>query len=285
MTLRHYMIFQEVAETGSFTRAAENLFITQSAVSHAIRQLEGQAGTRLFERLSKCVRLTRSGELLLEETRPLLASFGKLEARMEKLEEEAPIHIVSCITIAGYWLPDIIGRFHKASPQTRVQVNVVTAAAALELLRQGKTDLALIEGNILPGQYHARQFASYEMCAAAAPGYGPSSLSLEEFLSAPLLLREKGSAVRDALDSALTLCGYEAFASWTSVNSQALIQAARAGLGIAVLPEVLIRQELQDGLLVKTQVDGLQLRNPLTALLHKEKYISLPLQKFWECIF
>ena len=79
MTLRHLEIFKAVSETKSFTRAAARLYITQSAVSHAIRELEEQAGTPLFDRLSKSVYLTRSGELLMQEIIPIPVSYTHLD--------------------------------------------------------------------------------------------------------------------------------------------------------------------------------------------------------------
>ena len=83
MEVRQYRIFKEVAETGSFTKAAANLYITQSAVSHAVRDLEERAGTVLFDRLSKSISITESGRLLLEEVirflRPVMPSIPGLE--------------------------------------------------------------------------------------------------------------------------------------------------------------------------------------------------------------
>lgn len=85
MTLRHFEIFKTVAETGNFTKAAEKLYISQSGVSHAIHDLEQQAGTPLFIRLSKSVQLTEGGKLLLKEILPILSSCHALEAKIPRL--------------------------------------------------------------------------------------------------------------------------------------------------------------------------------------------------------
>ena len=105
MTIRHMEILKTIAETGSFTKAARVLYITQSAISHAVRELEEESGTVLFDRLSKSVRLTEAGSLLLRETLPVLAACNALEKRMRHLEQHAPVHLVSSITIATYYLP------------------------------------------------------------------------------------------------------------------------------------------------------------------------------------
>ena len=289
MTLRHLIIFKTIAETGSFTKAADALYITQSAVSHAVKELEEQAGTPLFDRLSKQIRMTESGRLFLEEILPILASVELLESRMGKLEQQAPLHLVSSITIASYWLPRILRELKKTWGELPVSVEVVRAAAAIETLREGKADLALIEGAVLQGPFESLPFASYTMCAACAPDYRGISgftggvkeereaMTLEQFCREPLLLREKGSAIRDALDSALFLAGRTAYPSWCSVNSNALIEAAKAGLGLTVLPEVLLRDALKKSELVKVTVAGLSLRNEMLAVWHREKHMSAPL--------
>ena len=104
MTLRHFEILRAVAETGNFTRAAERLYITQSAVSHAIRELEEKAGTALFDRLSKSVQLTKSGRLLLEEITPILSSCEALDERIRCLEQQAPCTLFPALRLqrSGY---------------------------------------------------------------------------------------------------------------------------------------------------------------------------------------
>lgn len=280
MSLRHFMIFKTVAETGNFTKAAGRLYITQPAVSLAIRELEARTGTVLFDRLGKCVQLTRSGRLLLEDVVPILSACESLEDRMDRLESEAPVHIVSSITIAAFWLPPLLKAFQAQRPDAEVSVEVVSAASAMEILRLGKADLALIEGSHPQGCFSCRPFAEYSLNAVCAPGHSSPAvpMDLESFCSASLLLREKGSAIRDALDSMLLLAGHTARPAWTSVNSLALIEAAKAGLGITVLPDLLVEQAVRQGELVRLSVAGLPLRNELLAVWHRDKYLTSPME-------
>lgn len=279
-TLRHYEIMRAVAETRNFTRAAEKLFITQSAVSHAIRELEARAGTALFDRLSKSVQLTESGRLLLEEILPILSSCEALDARIKCLEKRAPLHIVSSITIAAFWLPNVLQAFQKDWPHIPIQVDVVSAANAIEILREGKADIALIEGAATQGPFICTPFDSYPLYMVCAPDYPikQRELTLQEFCSEKLLLRERGSAIRDTLDSVLYLSGYTAQPAWTSVNSLALIEAAKAGLGITILPDVLVSEPLTQGKLISLSVQDLILKNELIAVRHRDKYLTAPLK-------
>lgn len=280
MEVRQYRIFKEVAETGSFTKAAANLYITQSAVSHAVRDLEERAGTVLFDKLSKSIRITESGRLLLEEVTPILAACNALDSRIGSLEKKAPVHLVSSITIAAFYLPGILRSFEASWPGLPVTVEVVPAAAAVEVLRCGKADFALIEGAVPQGPFVCEAFDSYKMHILCAPGYLPvdKMLSMEEFCGERLLLREKGSAIRDTLDSTLYLAGYTAYPSWTSVNSTALIKAAEAGLGLTVLPDLLVGNELREERLLTVQAEGLELKNELLVIRHREKHMTAPLR-------
>ena len=286
MEVRQYRIFKEVAETGSFTKAAANLYITQSAVSHAVRDLEERAGTVLFDRLSKGIRITESGRLLLEEVTPILAACDALDSRIGSLEKKAPVHLVSSITIAAFYLPGILRSFEASWPGLPVTVEVVPAAAAVEVLRCGKADFALIEGAVPQGPFVCEAFDSYKMHILCAPGYLPvdKMLSMEEFCGERLLLREKGSAIRDTLDSTLYLAGYTAYPSWTSVNSTALIKAAEAGLGLTVLPDLLVGNELREERLLTVQAEGLELKNELLVIRHREKHMTAPLRSLLELI-
>lgn len=286
MTLRHLEILKAVAETENFTKAAEKLYITQSAVSHAVRELEEQAGTLLFDRLNKSVRITESGRMLLEESLPLLASFQTLENRLGRLEQQSPIHIVSSITIASWRLPDILNRFQKLWPDIPVQVDVQSAADALEILQSGKAELAFLEGAPPEGPFISHPFSSYDITLVCSPGFFEEfqPTTVREAAELPLLLREPGSAVRDTFDSALYLLGFSPRPRWTSVNSGALLEAAKSGLGIAVIPDVLAKDGLAQGELIALSLPELSLSNQMYLVYHKEKHITAPILDFLSCV-
>lgn len=286
MTLRHLYIFKTVSETKNFTKAAQKLYITQSAVSHAVRELEEYAQTPLFDRLSKRVQLTRGGELLLDEILPVLAACESLDSRIKNLEEQAPVHLVSSITIAIHWLPKILTDFSKQWPAVTVQVEVVSAANALETLRKGKADFALLEGSVPEGPFSHASFDKYALQIVCSPKYpcADISMDIETFCREKLLLRETGSAIRDVLDSTLLLSGHSVHPLWVSVNSPALIEAAKAGLGIAVLPHILVKDDLERGSLITLDVKDLSLKNELFAVWHKDKYLPAPQKALLSCI-
>ena len=122
MVIRYLEILEAIADTGTFTRAAQKLCITQSAVSHAVAELEKQAGTALFQRLPKGVALTRCGVSLLEESRSILTACRNLDRRINHLEENTPVNIVSSITIASFLLPKIFNELKASFPQIQLLI-------------------------------------------------------------------------------------------------------------------------------------------------------------------
>lgn len=292
MTIRHLFIFKTVCEEMNFTRAAERLFMTQPAVSHVIAELEKEAGTPLFDRRTKKIALNGRGRLLLEKTVRLLELYEDMEGDLKGLERKAVLRIGSSITIANFWLPYFVKRFEEQNEGIPLQIEVDSAANVAGKLERGELDLALIEGASYISQFEDVPFSSYEVTPICSPAYRArvgggalaNAIKIEEFAAMPLLLREKGSAIRDVLDGVFIQHGLLAKPYWVSVNSQALIQAAIAGLGVTVLPLNLAKGEIEAGRLVELPVEGLKLRNANHIVYHKAGYITSPMQKFIDLI-
>lgn len=286
MNIRHLEILEAIAQTGTFTGAAQKLYLTQSAVSHAMAELEQQTGTLLFERLPRGVRLTQCGLLLLEEAERILASFRNLEQRMSSLEDYASIRIASSITIASFHLPKVLKRLQKQMPKLKIHVQVVSAACAMDILRKGDADIALIEGTEPQGLFCSKVFDSYRLLAVCASEYPLTDkiVTLQELCSLPLLLREKGSAIRDTLDSALYLVNKTAYPMWESVNSGALIKAAEAGLGVTVLPDLLLNDLIAQKRLSLLEISDVAIENKMLAVYPKDKYLTNNLQMILEAL-
>lgn len=278
MTIRHLRVFQAVCAAGSVTGAAEALYMTQPAVSRAVRELEEETGLRLFDRLSHRLCLTQAGALYLEKVGRLLALYGELEEGAAAFERRAPLRLGSSITIANDALPSLLRQFAARCPDTPVQVTVERAAEVIRLLEAGGVDMAFVEGPA-EGPFRRFVFSHYELLTVCAPDHpcAGASLPLERLAGEAWLLREKGSAVRETFDSALVLRELSVKPAWTSVNSQALVQAAMAGLGLAILPDRLVAEYLRSGALAQVRVEGCTLRNDNALLVHRDKDLTEPM--------
>lgn len=285
MLLRYLEILETIAETESFTGAAKKLYLTQSAVSHAAAQLEKQAGTKLFERHAKGVRLTRCAYTLLKEAQPLLASSRNIEKKLSHLEQHTPIQIVSSITIATFLLPALLQHAKKSHPQFQFTVKVARASQTLHALMSKNADIAFWEGIAPKGNFHVVELGSYPLCAACSFDFPlqSSTLTFSRLCQYPLLLREPGSAIRDTLDHALALENETSSALWESTNSQALIKAAEAGLGVVVLPENLLADSFHLQNLKRIPLEQ-TLENQMLALVSQDQYITEPMQRLLEAI-
>lgn len=285
MTIHHLAIFKIVCEEMNFTKAAKRLFMTQPAVSHVIADLETEAGTPLFERKAQKVFLNQRGKLLLEKTIRLLELYGEMEEELKDLEMHGVLRIGSSITIANFMLPSFIKHFEGDCPETPIEVIVDSAYHIVEKLERGEIDMAFVEGAFYIDQFEQVEISSYEifpLCAASYLDGRDLEVDLPEFAAMKLLLREEGSAVRDVLDGLFMQRAVKAKAYWTSTNSQALLQAAKAGLGVAVLPGILARRELERGELMVLQVEGLHLENKNYVAYHKTNYMTEPMKKLLE---
>jgi len=229
MNLRQLSIFCAVCEEMSFTRAAKRLYMTQPAVSHVIAGLERETGCVLFDRISRGIHLTGAGRAFYEKAARIVELMGDLERSPGTLDFASPLRIGSSITIANVFLPDILHTF-SASFTAPVSVSVDTARHNTEKLLANEIDAALIEGAVTDSRLVAQPFSSFSIAAVCAPTYPiPRSVSPVMLARETLLLREKGSSVRELFDSAMMLHGLVVKPAWTSVDSQALVAAAGSG--------------------------------------------------------
>lgn len=283
MTIRHLRIFKIVCEEENITKAAKKLYMTQPAVSHVINDLEEKIGNTLFDRVSKRIYLNEFGKLFLDKAIRVLELYDDLEGGLDSLKEQAVLQIGSSITIANFWLPYLLKKFELQWKNTPVRVEVESARIIAEKLLQNEVDLALIEGVFPRDNLVCIPFSSYRLvvlCGNGHPLASAGEVQIEDLAQQKLLLRENGSAIRDTFQSAMTLHNLSVAPAWTSVNSQALIQAAKNNLGVTVMPDILVEKECERKELVPLTVAGLSMVNQNYLAYHKDKFLSEPMKGF-----
>jgi len=281
-------IFKEVCEELSFTKTAKKLYMTQPAISHVISDLEAEIGGKLFERIGRKIHLTGTGEILLHKVVRIIELHEELENGFKYQEELVTIRIGSSITIANFWLQEWIKEWRRKYGRTPLKIQVDSATNIEEKLLSNEIDIALMEGAIHNKQLISHEVSSYEMSVICSSNHdfaknGRLEIAAEEFAAQPLLLREKGSAIRDTLDSALLLKHIYVDPMMTSVNSQALIQAVKYDFGISVIPDLLVMQQVKEGDIAKLSIKDIRLFNYNSICYHRDKYLSKPMQWFIDC--
>lgn len=287
MKIRHLRIFKAVCEEESVTKAAEKLYISQPAVSNAISELEDFLDVHLFDRISRNIYLNETGKLFLAKINKVLDLYDDLDQNVKELEEQAKIRIGSSITIANFILPKKIIAFEKIYQNVPLEVTVENAWKIEEKLSNNEIDLGLIEGVIYNEDFLKIPFSSYKMAVVSSPTHplaSEKSISVDQLIQEKLLLREKGSAIRDVFDSALLLHNLKANPEWTSINSQSLIYAVKQNLGLSILPKILIEDEVAKGELYEIQVENFELVNTNHIVFHKDKFQTESFKTFIEII-
>ena len=277
MTLRHMRIFVAVCREKSITKAAGVLHIAQPAVSVAVKELENYYGVKLFDRLSRRLYLTDMGELFLEHAIHIVSLFDGMEKNMHLWEGSARLRVGASITIGTNLMPRYISMFRKEHPHSRVEVTVGNSALMEEKILENELDLALIEGvvhsqNIISEAYAKDRLAV--ICCPLSPLYQKSSISMDEFLAQPLLLREKGSGTRELFDNTLASLEHAYTPSWESTSNEALVHATTAGLGIAVMSYMVVQHHLHQGTVVELNVNNLRFERNFHIIYHRNKFLT-----------
>ncbi len=284
MNVRQLEIFCTLCREGSVTKTAKALYMTQPAVTHVINALEEEAGCPLFDRISRRLYLNASGRRFQEKAEQILELFGELSVNFAESEEQTPIHLGANITIANFWLPKVWAEFSRRYPRTPVQVTVDSAVRIEEELLAYRLDFGFLEGNIRSNRLESVEFGSYRVGVYVSPAHPLAlrpSCGPEELIRERLLLREKGSAVRDTMDACFAILQLQIRPAWESASSQAIVRGVAEGLGVSVLPYMMVEEALENGLVVRLPLEN-PIRRRLNIIWHKSKYLTENMKVFME---
>lgn len=276
MTRKHFTIFVEVCRFLNFSQAAEALNTTQPAVSLAVKELESHYGVALFERMNRRVYLTPAGEALLATAQDVLRGFQEAE---ETLGQGRPLalRVGANVSFGEAGLAQVLGRFRQEHPQVRLRALVANSDKIQSLLAENQLDVGIVDGLGVSERLRAQPLYQEDLVLAAAPGRFPAPATVEELAALPLLLREPGSGLRSSVDRAFSQQGLAPQPLLESTSTAALAQAAKAGLGVAILPEALAQRE--SGLQVGT-VPEVRFFRQFACALHRQKAPSPALEAF-----
>ena len=253
--LELYRVFRAVAEKGSISAAAQELFISQPAVSQSIRQLEEQLHLRLFSRSSRGVVLTHEGQLLLEYVR---RGLGLLESGEEKLSQvrellAGELTIGASDTVTKTYLLPKLEAFHKAYPDIRIRILNGTTKMVLDLLHAGQVDVAFASESQDESVYAVRHCLDTHMVFVASPEYPcdfERAYTAAEMAAFPLILLERKASSRLYLERFFREQGVEIEPEIELGSHNLLISLARIGLGVACVTEEFSQSGLSRGVIL-----------------------------------
>jgi DNA-binding transcriptional LysR family regulator len=285
MNLHLLRLFVAVAEAGSFSRAAEGLWISQPAVSKGIRELEHQLDLTLIERgTGKGFRLTEAGASLLTHARGIFAmeraALDDVRARVGV--QRGSLTIGASTTVASYWLPPYIAGFCAAYPAVVPRVTVGNTQWVCEQLLECRIDLALVEGRVDEERIEVSEWKADPLAIVVAANTAnaantalPRRAVTAQALGAQnWILREPGSGTRQATEA---LCGAHGIAAapWMEMASnEAIARTVASGIGISMLPRVVVADMLALGTLRELKLAGAVLSRPLYRLSLKSRPLA-----------
>lgn len=277
MTKRHFTIFTEVCRQMSFSKAAEALNTTQPTVSLAVKELEEHYGVRLFERMNRRIYMTEAGRALLSTAQEVLRGFQQAEDQLRKAPYR--LRVGANVTFGATRLPRVLAQFRRKCPQVELSALVGNSDGIERLLLENRLDVGLVDNVTFSQHLRVQPLFQEDMALLCAPAFPHRPQSLEELAALPLLLRERGSGTRRSVDRVFEEHSLSPQPFLESVSSTALIEAARAGLGVLILSPSLARRELETGALLPLAIPGARFFRQYFCALHKQKALSPPLEE------
>jgi DNA-binding transcriptional LysR family regulator len=262
-TLRQLKVFEAVARNLSFSRAAEELHLTQPAVSTQVKKLEDHAGLPLFEQLGKKIHLTPAGIEMLHASRVIIAQFKEVEDTMTQFKGVSGGKLnVAVISAGDYFFPRLLVEFARRHQGVNLNFHVCNREELLEQLSDNLTDLAVMVRPPLDMDTVNEPFAPHPYVVVASPDHPLASrkrIAVSQLACEPFVVREQGSDTWNSMVEAFGGHMADLNIAMEIKSTETIKQAVIAGMGVSFLSAHTIARELQAGSLAVLNVQGFPL--------------------------
>lgn len=252
--LDYYRVFYETARFNSFSTAAQRLYVSQSAISQCIQQLEKDLGARLFFRTRKGISLTAEGKILYSKVENALSIIDQGERQLEQLRhlEAGELRIAAGDTITTHFLLKYLEEFHVSYPEIRIEMANSYSAGTLSLVKEGQADLAFVNMPLEDDDFIITPCLEINDMFVCGPDFEiKSSYSWEDIAELPLILLEKHSSSRRFLDEIFAEKNIFLDPQIKVAVHDLLIHFASIHLGVSCIVEQFSSEELKKGLVKK----------------------------------
>jgi DNA-binding transcriptional LysR family regulator len=288
LTLRHFKIFVTVCDNMNMTAASEILFMSQSAVSQAIAELEKYYDVRLFERLSRKLYLTQAGDKLLSYARHIIRMNEDIEKDMEALHKKGSIRIGASVTVGASVLPKLVSDFKQSNSEVLIKVFEDNTKQIEKQILQDKIDIALVEGDTTSPDLVSKPFMEDELVLICGNRHRFSNFSViepHELEKEDFIIREKGSGTRKTFEDIMSANNLSWRETWTCNNADTIKMAVSEGLGISVISNRAVINEVKTGALKTKKIKGIRFEREFKIIFHKNKYLTIPMKEFISSCF
>jgi len=288
-TFRQFQVFEAIYRLGSFTRAAEELFLTQPTVSMQIKKLAEAIGLPLFEHVGRSVEPTEAGKEVYVACRGMFETLANLEMKISDMKGLKRGRLrMGVITTAKYLAPEMMGEFSRIYPGIDLSLKVTNRDSIIRRIRANEDDLYIM-GQAPEGDFEVESFSFAPnplvvMAPRDHPLVGKKNISLEEIAKEPFIIREPGSGIRDAMFKAFDEIGTRPAIRMELGNNEAIKHAIAGGLGLSVLSLHTLSLEGIDGPVAILDVEGFPILRNWYIVYPKGKELSLVAQTFLDFV-
>lgn len=284
MELRNLITFVRIAEVKNFSKSAQLLGYSQSAVTMQIKQLEQELGRHLFERIGKQVKLTQAGERLLPYALDILNTAQKAQSMVRENEQiTGHLRIGTCESYVIGVLPQALAAFQQQCPNVEVQVQTGLTTDLFHRLRQNDIDLLFFLDRKLYFPEWIKVFErpehSFFVASAKSKLADETRISTERLLQEPLFLTEKGISYRYAMEQKMAEQGFALHPFLEIGNTDVITQFVLQNKGISFLPNYVVAPYIQNGTLVKLDTECPEITMWSQLVYHRNKYITPQMEK------
>lgn len=287
MELKNLESFIQVAELGSFTKAAKRLGYTQSTVSFQIRQLEEELGVPLFERIHHTVRLTAKGRSVQRLAHEMLqAAEGMKRTAGESRSLKGTIRIAMAASLCTQLFRHDFTSFRQQHPDISLTVTTGKTEEMFRLLNQNEVDLVYtLDNHIYDRNYvtvSEEEVSVHFVASAENPLAARSRVSPEELISCPAILTEKNVSYRKLLDEYLASHSLELLPYLEIGDTSLICSMVEAGMGISFLPDFVTEASVREGRMIRFSVPEISVCIWKQLLYHREKWVSPEMEAVME---
>lgn len=275
-----------VQARGSLTAAAEELGVTQQAVSQRMRTLERRLGLALFARAARGTSLTAHGRLVADWAQSVVDQLDALTAAAASLraDRQAQLRVAASLTIAEHLMPLWMVSAGSHAMQSHVQLTALNSTGVVDAVRAGQVELGFIETPDVPRRLDSRTIGVDEVFIVVAPSHlwaKRRRVGLESLAETPLVMREAGSGTRLTVEAALARADLSLARPAAELSTTAAIRTlVLSGGGAAAMSALAVRDDLTAGRLVRVPLDAPPLERPLTAIWDGGRALSEPARDF-----
>jgi DNA-binding transcriptional LysR family regulator len=288
LTLRQLKVFEAVARLGSYTRAAEELHLTQPAVSMQIKQLEENAGLPLFEQLGKRIYLTSAGEEMQRYCRVIAQQLDELDRVMAEMNGMKRGRLMIAVaSTANYFAPRLLATFNQRHPQITISLDVTNREGLLEHLDANDIDMVIMGRPPEGLDLEAEPFTENPLVVIAPPNHplvATKHVPLEWLQQETFVVREQGSGTRTAMERFFAEKGVRLSTGMEMSSNEAIKQAVQAGLGLGIVSIHTLQLELETERLAVLDVESFPILRHWYVVHRQGKRLSPVAQLFKEFV-